>query len=74
MSAVHRFQQDMLPVIKVEWIDKHVHNFGVAALLQESKRELSLVDCISFVTIRHLGIQKVFAFDKHFEQHGFVLI
>ncbi|MEW6089071.1 MAG: PIN domain-containing protein [bacterium] len=34
-------------------------------------KELSFTDCISFVLIKNLKLQKVFTFDSHFKQMGF---
>lgn len=34
-------------------------------------KELSFTDCISFVLMKNLRLQKVFAFDDHFKQMGF---
>jgi hypothetical protein len=33
-------------------------------------KELSFTDCISFVLIKNLRLQKAFTFDKHFERIG----
>ena len=37
-------------------------------------RKLSFVDCVSFVTMRHYKVEKVFGFDKHFEEQGFEIV
>jgi uncharacterized protein len=37
-------------------------------------KEWSFTDCVSKVVMENLGIQKVFAFDHHFEQMGFMRI
>lgn len=34
-------------------------------------KELSFTDCISFVLMKKLRIEKVFTFDEHFKQIGF---
>ena len=34
-------------------------------------KELSFTDCTSFVLMKHMRLQKVFTFDKHFKQMGF---
>ena len=71
LDAVRGFQEDVLPVINVEWVNGSIHRAGVSALLAASKRKLSLVDCVSFETMRSLGIKTVFAFDPHFTEQGF---
>lgn len=74
VEAVRIFEEDVLPVIAVEWIEEPVHRAGVSALLAALKRKLSLVDCVSFETMRMLGIKKVFAFDHHFKEQKFTCI
>ena len=48
MESVRVFQEDVLPLINIEWIDKAVHEAGISALLTASRKKLSLVDCVSF--------------------------
>ncbi len=71
MAAVIVFQNDMLPIIKIEWMDEATHRAGVSALITAGRRHLSLVDCTSFATMRRLGIQSAFTFDQHFSAQGF---
>jgi predicted nucleic acid-binding protein len=74
MEAVRTFQDDIVPVLDVRWVTEEEHQAGLAAFLTAASRRLSLVDCVSFETMRSLGIQAAFAFDRHFSQQGFVLI
>jgi predicted nucleic acid-binding protein len=74
MQAIRAFQEDVLPVVGIEWVDEECHRAGVSALLTAGRRQLSLVDCISFETMRQLGLNKAFAFDHHFEEQGFHVI
>ncbi len=74
MDALKGFQNDVLPLIGVEWVGENVHAKAVSALLAASKKSLSLVDCVSFEVIRGLGISKVLCFDPHFSEQGFSLI
>jgi len=70
-EAVRGFQEDVVPVLHVEFVTPEIHRLGIAALLAASRRGLSLVDCVSFEVMRDLGIKSVFAFDGHFRQYGF---
>ena len=71
LRAVKVFHEDIFPLLKIEWIDESTYRAGIAAVLTATKRDLSLVDCISFEVMRRLGIQSVFTFDKHFKEQGF---
>jgi predicted nucleic acid-binding protein len=74
VEAVRTFQENVLSVVRVEWVDEPAHQAGVTALLTAGRRDLSLVDCVSFDLMRHLGIHRAFAFDKHFAEQGFELV
>ena len=41
---------------------------------KQEYRQLSLVDCTSFVVMRQIGIDDVFAFDRHFAEQGFTVL
>ena len=71
IEALRVFQEDILPLINVEWIDEPTHLAGVTALLAVARKELSLVDCTSFVIMRKLGIKDAFTYDSHFAAEGF---
>jgi uncharacterized protein len=43
-------------------------------VLAAARRNLSLVDCVSFELMRRLGIRRVFCFDPHFAEQGFELV
>ena len=72
LQSVQGFQLSVLPVLSIYWIDAAIHAAGVAALLAANRRQLSLVDCTSFHSMRQLGIDRVFAFDQHFAEQGFI--
>lgn len=73
--AVHKFLDDIIPIVRVIWTDPRVYALGVSALLASpGKGGPSLIDCVSFETIRACGINDVFAYDKHFEGRGYNLV
>jgi uncharacterized protein len=37
-------------------------------------KDYSLTDATSFVVMQRLGIRSAFAFDRHFSQHGFIVL
>jgi predicted nucleic acid-binding protein len=71
LDAVRRFRADFAPLIEVVWVDEALHNAGLDLLLVRRTRQLSLVDAVSFVTMRQGNVAEAFAFDPHFEQEGF---
>ena len=71
LEAARDFQQDIVPVLDVEFITPEMHRLGIAALLAASRRDLSLVDCVSFEVMRELGMKSAFTFDGHFREYGF---
>ena len=74
IEAVRALQEDVLPILHIEWVDEPGHRAGVTAVLTAARRKLSLVDCVSFEMMRQLGIRKVFAFDPYFGEQGFECI
>ena len=48
MDAVRTLQEDVVPMLRIEWVTEARHGIGVMALLTASSRKLSLVDCIGF--------------------------
>ena len=74
LDAVRGFQEDVIPIVHVEFITSELHRSGVAALLCASRRRLSLVDCVSFEAMRYSGINTAFTFDSHFEEQGFSMV
>jgi uncharacterized protein len=74
LDAVRGFQDEVVPVLNVEFITPELHRLGIAALLAASKRGLSLVDCVSFELMRELDIKEAFTFDPHYREYGFTAI
>jgi predicted nucleic acid-binding protein len=74
LEAARAFQEDIVPLINIEWVTPEIHRAGVAAFLSASKRGPSLADCVSFEIMRASGIKTAFAFDRHFGGQGFALI
>ena len=74
LQAIAVFQDDIVPILTVEWVDEFTHQEGVTAVLTAARKKLSLVDCVSFAVMRRLGLKTAFAFDKHFRAQGFQCI
>ena len=71
LSAVRALHEEILPMMEIAWISEHEHRTGVAAVLAAGRKKLSLVDCVSFETMRARGVRTVFCFDAHFREQGF---
>jgi uncharacterized protein len=71
LDALRSFRTEFAPLIDIVWVDEALHNAGLDLLLERRKRHLSLVDAVSFVTMRQADLDEAFAFDPHFEQEGF---
>ena len=74
LAFVKSFETNAKPVLTVRWVDEALHEASILAMLTANRRRLSLVDCISFATMRELGIEHYFAFDQHFDEQGFTRI
>jgi predicted nucleic acid-binding protein len=71
MVALRTFVYDVMPLLRVEWITEAEHQAALNMVLTSGRKELSLVDCMSFQTMRSAGVSKAFCFDTHFRQQGF---
>jgi predicted nucleic acid-binding protein len=74
LAALRAFHQDVVPLLTVDWIGQQRHQAGVEAVLAAARKKLSVVDCISFQTMREYGVRQAFCFDQHFRQQGFETI
>lgn len=71
IPAVRLLQEALFPVLQIEWVDESIHEIGLNTVILSNRRDLSMVDCTSFVLMKHLGITKAFTFDPHFKEQGF---
>ena len=69
--AVAHLRGLVTPVVAIHWVTREQHDAAFAALLAANRRDLSLVDCVSFVVNRNLGITTAFTLDPHFAEQGF---
>ena len=74
VDGLRLFAADVVPVLDIIWVDAGMHLSAYHSLLVAARRELSLVDCVSFEAMRRLGIDTVFCFDAHFAQQGFQVL
>jgi predicted nucleic acid-binding protein len=62
------------PSISMTFVDEDSFHEGWLLLQQQRDKDYSLTDCISFVTMKSLGIHTALTFDKHFVQAGFKIL
>ena len=74
LDAVRVLTTDFLPLITVDWVDEFVHGAALAALLTANRRDLSLVDCVSFEIMRRRDVARAFALDSDFSKQGFAVV
>ncbi|MDD5308500.1 MAG: PIN domain-containing protein [Deltaproteobacteria bacterium] len=74
LDAVRDLDRSLAPVLDVEWISPQVHAKAMKRLLRESRREVSLVDWVSFEVMRGSGISRALTLDRHFGDEGFEVV
>jgi uncharacterized protein len=74
LAALRAFHDEIAPALAVVWIDADLHRSGVEATLIAARRNLSVVDCISFRVMRLREIDVAFTLDAHFREQGFTVI
>lgn len=71
VAAVRRLTRDLLAPVTVEWVTRTDHERALDALETARRRDLSLVDCVSFEVMRRLDLRDCLVFDPHFDEQGF---
>lgn len=74
LKAVRFFQEEILPVVGIIWVDATVHHAAMSVMLAADRKKLSLVDCVSFEAMRLGGISTAFTLDRHFREQGFTCL
>lgn len=74
LAAARLFHLEIAPVLQIQWVDERIHRTAVAMALAAERRKLSVVDCVSFLIMRELGITRAFTFDRHFAEQDFELV
>ena len=73
-EAAQLYSSDILELVDILWVDESRHSLAFELWLSLGRKKLSLVDCVSFITMRHFRIENVFGFDQHFDQQGFKIL
>ena len=70
IQAARQFDEELIPVLRVHWIDTELHTTALRTVLAIGQRDLSLVDCTNIELMRRLGHRTIFAFDRHYPEQG----
>jgi predicted nucleic acid-binding protein len=70
IQAARQFDEELMPVLRVHWIDAELHATALKMVLAIGQRDLSLVDCTNIELMRRLGHRTIFAFDRHYPEQG----
>jgi len=73
VAAASRLAKDSAAFV-IDWVDDDLHSSGIRELERSKKRQVSLVDHISFLVMRRRRVTKAFAFDADFASAGFQLV
>jgi uncharacterized protein len=71
LQAARSLVEALAESVEVAFVDEGLHQNGIDECLEGRKRNVSLVDCVSFAFMRLHAIQTAFAFDRHFISQGF---
>jgi predicted nucleic acid-binding protein len=71
MEGLRSLVDGLLPMVEIVWVSEDDHVAGLTAVVAAGRRQLSLVDCVSFAMMRRLGIHDCLAVDPHFAEQGF---
>lgn len=74
LEAVAALRDGLLSIVRQVWVDRALHDEALAATLAAGRRDVSLVDRVSFELMRRRGLRRAFAFDEHFAEQGFELV
>jgi uncharacterized protein len=71
LGAVRTLVDELLPLIEVGPVSTQDRTAALNALLAAARGRLSLVDCVSFIVMRRMGVREYLGLDPHFEEQGF---
>jgi len=57
LAAVRALHEEVTPLLQVDWVSEEQHRAAVEAVLAAARKKLSVVDCVSFQTMRNRGVR-----------------
>jgi predicted nucleic acid-binding protein len=73
LDAVQDFHVRIVPLLDVLWVNAEWYARAFLRLSSQGKRDLSLVDCLSFEIMEARAVTLAYTYDKHFEENGFTI-
>lgn len=70
VSVVFRENLKKSGIIEISTVSPFLEDMAFHIFKQYADKDFSFTDCTSFSIMKHLKLNKAFAFDKHFEQYG----
>ena len=74
LQAAREFALGMVPALDVAWVEEDLCARGIEGWVGGARRDLSLVDCVSFALMRELRLGHALTLDRHFAEQGFTVI
>jgi uncharacterized protein len=72
VAALRALHEEVTPLLQMDFVSEEQHRAAVEAVLAAGRKKLSVVDCVSFQTMRSRGVRTAFCFHAHFREQGFV--
>ncbi len=61
----------VLEAVEIVWVDEALHRKAWRKVASAGSKGPSLVDWVSFITMRNMGIEHALTLDRHFVEQGF---
>jgi uncharacterized protein len=74
LDAVQDFHVRIVPLLDVLWVNAEWYARAFQRLSSHGKRDLSLVDCLSFEIMEARAVTMAYTYDKHFKENGFNIV
>jgi uncharacterized protein len=73
-NAARIWHKDVLWAAEIDWVDQRAHRKAYELWLNLGRHRFSLVDCVSYITMHTLCIEKAFCFKINYSEQGFTLL
>lgn len=73
-DAFRAFGDTIVRSLEIVWVDRALHAEAWELAAQQGRHGPSLVDCVSFLLMRDLGILRALTLDGHFGARGFEVV